>query len=117
MFFSSSQDVLFLVGSVCLIGVSGFLMWALYEWARLGKQTNELVEESREKLEVLEGSFDDLIEQVQGITRLLGSVSSIAQGIFGFFQGKEGRERSSSRGTRRSDELRRIREDLDALED
>lgn len=109
MFFSTSSDVLNIVASVCLVGVSGFLIWALYEWARLGKQTNELVEESREKLDVLDEAFENLVEQVSGITRLVGSVSSIAQGIFGFFQGRE------KRGTRR-EEIRRLREELDDLE-
>ncbi len=107
---SFAHDLFYLVAAVCLLAVSGFVCWALYEWARLGKQTNELVEESREKLGVLEGAFEALLEQVESITSLVGSVSSVAHGIFGFFQ------RRDRRGSLRED-VRRLREELDLLEE
>lgn len=107
---SFAHDLFYLVAAVCLLAVSGFVCWALYEWARLGKQTNELVEESREKLGVLEGAFEALLEQVESITSLVGSVSSVAHGIFGFFQ------RRDRRGSLRED-VRRLQEELDLLEE
>lgn len=107
---SFAQDLLYLVAAVSLLAVSGFLCWALYEWARLGKQTNELVEESRDKLGLLEGAFEELLDQVQSITNLVGSVSSIAQGLFGFFQRRD-------RRTSLRDDVRRLQEELETLDD
>lgn len=107
---SFAQDLFYLVAALCLLAVSGFLCWSLYEWARLGKQTNELVEESRDKLGMLEGAFEELLEQVQSITNLVGSVSSIAQGLFGFFQRRD--RRSSLRN-----DVRRLQEELEMLDE
>lgn len=107
---SFAHDLFYLVAAVCLLAVSGFVCWSLYEWARLGKQTNELVEESRDKLGMLEGAFEELLDQVQSITRLVGSVSSIAQGLFGFFQRRD--RRSSLR-----DDVRRLQEELEMMDD
>lgn len=110
MSLSTTRDIWFLVASICLVGVSGFVMWALYELAHLGRQTNELVQETRKKLSILEGAVDGFTDQLRSITELIGSLTSVAHGIFGFFQ-----PRSRKSGLR--DEVRRLREELDALED
>ncbi len=46
----TSLDVLYMVGASCLLVVSVFLAWALYELARLIRQTNDVVEDTREKV-------------------------------------------------------------------
>lgn len=110
MSLSTTHDLWYLVASICLLGVSGFVMWALYELAHLGRQTNQLVQETRKKLFILEGAIDGVSDQLRSITELVGSVTSIAQGIFGFFQ-----PRSRKSGLR--DQVRRLREELDEMEE
>ena len=110
MSLSTTRDIWFLVASICLVGVSGFVMWALYELATLGRQTNELVQETRKKLVILETAVDGFTEQISAMTELVGSISSVAHGIFGFFQ-----RRTHKRGV--EDEVRRLREELESLED
>lgn len=107
---SFSRDLLYLVASVCLVGVSGFVMWTLYEWARLAKQANELTEDARLKLDVLEEAFDDLVTQISSVTQVVSSVSSVAQGLFGMFH-----KRRRSSGLR--DDMRRLQEEIDALDE
>lgn len=110
MSLSTTRDIWFLVASICLVGVSGFVMWALYELAHLGRQTNELVQETRKKLSLLEGAVDGLTSQISSVSAMVGSVSSLVTGIFGLFQ-RPNRRRSLQ------DEVRRLRDELDELED
>ncbi len=110
MSLSTTRDIWFLVASICLVGVSGFVMWALYELAHLGRQTNELVQETRKKLSLLEGAVDGLTAQISSVSSMVGSVSSLVTGLFGFFQ-RPNRRRSLQ------DEVRRLRDELDELED
>ncbi len=107
---STTQDLFFLIAAISLLAVSGMLTWVLYEWARLGKQTNELVLESRKKLTLIEGVVDELLERVQSITAMMGSLSSIAETVLGFVS------RKSRRSTLRS-EVERLREELDAYDE
>ncbi len=110
MSLSTTRDLWFLVASICLVGVSGFVMWALYELAHLGRQTNELVQETRKKLSLLEGAVDGLTAQISSVSTMVGSVSSLVTGLFGFFQ-RPSRRRSLQ------DEVRRLRDELDELEE
>lgn len=110
MLLSTTKDLFFLVASVSLLGVSAMLMWVLYEWARLGKQANELVQESRKKLSLIEGVIDELLERVQSISTMIGSISTVVESVLGFVG------RRSRRSTLRS-EVERLREELDAYDE
>lgn len=106
---SFSRDLFYFVATFCLVGVSGFVIWTLYEWARLAKQANELTEEARDKMEVLEEAFDELLTQVSSVTEMVSSASSVAQSLFGLF----GRR---NRRTALRDDVRRLQEEIDLLE-
>lgn len=110
MSLDTTKDLWYLIASICLLGVSGFVMWALYELAHLGRQTNELVQETRKKLTLLEGAVDGVVEQLRSVTEMASSITSVAQSVFGFFQ------RKSRRGGLR-EEVRRLREELDELDE
>lgn len=114
MFLSTTKDIWYLVASVCLVGVSGFLMWTLYQVGKMGQQANELVKETRKKLSIVERTVDELLEQVAVITNMVGTVASVAQSAFGIFGG---RKSSSARrsGSSVRDEIRRLRDELDEL--
>ena len=109
MILSTTRDLWYLVASICLLGVSGFVMWALYELAHLGRQTNELVQETRKRMSMVEKAVDGLTDQLGEITNLIGSLTSVAQSVFGFFQRKT--RRSSLR-----DEVQRLKDELEDLD-
>jgi hypothetical protein len=72
MFLETSQDLFLLVASICLIVVSGFLCWLLYEAARFFNQTNALVENIRTKVKMVEDSVIALSEKVSNISQYMG---------------------------------------------
>jgi len=49
--FSTTQDIFYVVASVCLLVVSGFLVYALFYFSQLMKSSNEVVVDVKEKIE------------------------------------------------------------------
>ena len=49
--FSSTQDIFYVVASVCLAVVSGFLCYALYWWGCLAMTSNGVAEDIKNKIE------------------------------------------------------------------
>lgn len=47
---ATTQDLFYLIGAISLVLITVFLCWALYEIARLGKQVNEVMQETRDKI-------------------------------------------------------------------
>ena len=76
MFLSNSQDLINLVGAICLLWVSGFLCWALYEIARLTHQANDLVTDTREKVTMLEEFVSTLGEKLTALSTYAGLISA-----------------------------------------
>lgn len=108
--FSTTKDIWYFVASICLVGVSGFLMWTLYQLGKMGQQANQLVQETRKKMSIIERTVDELLEQVNVVTSMVGTVASVAQSAFGFFGGRKSSRRNDLR-----DEVRRLRDELDEL--
>ncbi len=74
MFLSNSQDVLLLVSAICLLAVTFFLCWLLYEAARLLQQTNQLVEETRNKITAVENMISGFGEKLANLTQYVGFI-------------------------------------------
>ncbi len=91
MYFSS-QDALYLAGTVSLVVVSGFLSWALYELARMLRQANDVLEDTRDKIDRIEAFVSEVSERVGSASQYLGVLATAGKEIFGWM-----RERKDSR--------------------
>lgn len=80
------QDVLFYVKSVSLLAVSGFICWVLYEFARMLRQANDVIEDARDKMTRVEQFVSDLSERVGSASQYLGVLASAGKEIFGFMR-------------------------------
>lgn len=84
------QDLLYVVGTICLLWVTGFLCWALYETARFMRQANGLLAELQEKFEMVETFVDDIIDKVSSLTGYLDVLSGVGETVMGFLgRGRE----------------------------
>lgn len=72
----TSKDVLFLVISFCIIWVTAFLCWMLYYVMRILRNTNEIVEEFRTKLQTLL----DTINYIRGKVEHISGLMTLASG-------------------------------------
>lgn len=81
MLFSTSQDLLFVVLSVCIASLTVFLCWLLYQAVRFLKNANKIIEEVTEKLELINEGVQFMREKVDGVSRQMSSVSGLLGGI------------------------------------
>ena len=72
MLLATTQDLWYLVAAICALLVSGFLVWALYEIARLVHQVNSTVSETRAKVERLENALIAFGERFASLSQYLG---------------------------------------------
>lgn len=88
---ATTQDLFYLIGAVSLVLITIFLCWALYEIARLGKQVNEVMEETRDKMGRLERTILSLGEKLSTTTHYLGYIAEGGKQLLGFLHRKEDR--------------------------
>lgn len=85
----SSQDTLLFAGAISLLFVSGFLCWVLYELARMLRQTNDLLEDTREKITRVEAFVSDISERIGSASQYLGIMASAGKEVFGWMQSRK----------------------------
>jgi hypothetical protein len=86
------QDMLAIIASICLVVVSGFLCWALFETARFMRQSNEVVTETREKITAVEGFIDELVEKATSLSSYMGMLTKAGESILGMIGSARDRE-------------------------
>lgn len=99
MFLSTSSDLILFVGSICLLLVTGFTCWLLYEAARILHQTNELVAETREKINAIELLVKTIGEKFANLSQYAGFLVEGSKRIMAYFEHKE---EKASRPVRKS---------------
>ncbi len=111
-----SQDILYLVGAVCLIAVTGFLCWVLCEVARLIRQTNDVVEEAREKASRVEEAVIGITQKLGATSQYLGLIAEGAKQLLSIFLNREGR-RSEPPTKKKSTRLSRMPDEEESVDE
>lgn len=80
MFVGSSKDILYLVIAICIGWVTVFLCWMLYYVMRILRNTNEIVEEFRMRLQ----NLFEAVNYIRGKVEHISSVLAVAtEGVGG----------------------------------
>jgi len=93
MFLETSQDLILLVGAICLLLVTGFLCWLLYEAARLLHQTNQLVEDTRKKISAFELLVKSAGEKIANLSQYAGFLAEGTKKVMSYLDFKEEKEK------------------------
>lgn len=72
--FDSSKDILYLVISFCVLWITVFLCWMFYYVTRILRNTNQIVEEFRTRLEKL----FDVVNYIRGKVEHISSLLTLA---------------------------------------
>jgi uncharacterized protein YoxC len=78
---TSSQDILYIVLSLCVLWFTVFLCWLLYQAARVLRNANRIIEGLTNKLELISEAVDFIRKKVDGLSNNMGIVSSLASGL------------------------------------
>lgn len=78
---TSSQDLLYIVLSICVLWFTVFLCWLLYQAGRVLRNANRVIETLTHKLELISEAVDFIRRKVDGLSSSMGVVSSIASGL------------------------------------
>lgn len=78
---TSSQDILYIVLSICIVWFTVFLCWLLYQAARVLRNANKVVEGLMHQLELISSAVDFIRKKVDGLSSSMGVVSSLASSL------------------------------------
>ena len=96
----TTQDILFLVLSICILLLSGFLTWVLFYLGSILRQSNEMITEFRQKMEELAETIDDLKERVIASASSITFIAKEIGQIMNFVKGVK--KSRSSNGSKKS---------------
>ncbi len=98
----TTQDLLYLILAIVAAVVAGFLSWGLYELARLLRQTNDVVTETRNRVERIESGIMGLKERFESS---MGYVAMLAEGGKSLFSLLRSREEKKETKTKKGKKL------------
>jgi len=81
---ASSQAFFWLAFGVALFGVAAFICWCLFEVARLLRQSNEIVEHTRDIVGGIEEDVAHAREKLGGVLGALGGIAAAVKGLSSF---------------------------------
>lgn len=79
--FSSGQDLLYIVLSLCILWFTIFLCWLLYQAARVLRNANRMVEHALQKLELIADAMKFVRERVEKITGSMGTITNLVANL------------------------------------
>jgi hypothetical protein len=77
----NSQDLLYIVLSICIVWFTVFLCWLLYQAARVLRNANRIVENVTDKLELISEAVGFMRDKIDGISTNMGSMGRLVTNI------------------------------------
>lgn len=77
----NSQDLLYIVLSICIVWFTVFLCWLLYQAARVLRNANRIVENITDKLEIISEAVGYMRDKMEGISTNMGSMGRLVTNI------------------------------------
>ncbi len=105
--YGSSQDLLYIVLSICIVWFTVFLCWLLYQAARVLRNANRIVENVTDKLELISEAVGFMRNKVDGISTSMGAMgrlvaSLVEKVVIGKLQKKMDEEEEGDKPERRT---------------
>ena len=82
----TTQDLWYFIATFCAVIITGFLVWALYEIARLVRQANEMLKDTRGKVERFEAALCAIGEKFSSVSSYLAFIAEGAKQVFTYIR-------------------------------
>lgn len=96
---NDNQDLLYIVISISVLGLTFFICWAMYYLAMILKQSFQVVKEMRDRIHKIDGIIDSLKEKIEHSASYL---LLIGEGVKKLVEIMKGRAEKSKSGGRRA---------------
>ncbi|MSR85219.1 hypothetical protein EXS71_02150 [Candidatus Uhrbacteria bacterium] len=101
----SPHDLLYFAGAISLVLVTIFFCWVLYEIARLIKQANDMVGDTRKKIERVENAIALIGEKLGMSAQYLSLIAAGGKQLLSFlYKRSEKEEEQTKRGKKKKGE-------------
>lgn len=105
MTLETTKDLFYLVLSIVILGAGVFICWAFYEIARMLHQANQLVTETREKINRVEHGIIAIKEKLESSVGYLGMLAEGGKSLLSFLHtSEEKKEKRRSKKAKNEDE-------------
>jgi hypothetical protein len=101
MILETTKDLFYLALSIAAVSVAGFLCWGLYELARLMRQANEMVTDTRERINRVEHALSTIREKLESSVNYLGVFATGFKTFLGMFQAREERHEQRRKSSKK----------------
>ncbi len=112
--FTTSQDLLYIVLSLCILWFTVFLCWLLYQAGRVLRNANRIVENVIQKLELISDAVSFIREKVDGISSHMGVMGGmVASLVEKFLIGKLTKSFEEKNEAKKTKKKRKVEGDID----
>ena len=88
----SLQDLFVLFGTICIVVITFFLCWAIFEIARLVRQINQIVSGTRQQIARVEQGLEELSEKFKAVGPYLAAALAFIQRLLSHFKKKKAKK-------------------------
>lgn len=86
MYLDSSKDILYLVIAFSVLWLTAFLCWALYYVISILRDTADLIEDVKSKLDMLTSAIEGMRDRMSKSVSALGTMATGAKFAMGLFE-------------------------------
>lgn len=119
MFLDSSKDILYLVLAFSILWFTAFLCWALYYVVKIMRDTSDLIEDVKDKLDMLCNAIDGMKDRMAKSVSALGTMATGAKFAMGLFEKhaekvvKKAKKSAKKTADKVKKKARKVRKDLE----
>lgn len=88
----TSQDLFFIIVTICILFFTMFACWAIYYFVRILKDIHELVHDFKTKIDEIHASIFAIKEKLENSLSSVGMVTKAVKGIMSMVERKKAKK-------------------------
>ena len=100
---NDNQDLLYIVISISVLGLTFFICWVMYYLAMILKQSFQVVKEMRDRIHKIDGIIDSLKEKIEHSASYLLLIGEGIKKLIEIMKGRAEKKKSASRRSKKEE--------------
>jgi len=94
----TTQELFYLISAIAVFWIAGFLCWTLYEIARMVRQWNTMISETRERIGKVEQAVVAIRERLESGVNYMGVAVEGAKALISYFSKRQEKKKRGRKG-------------------